>query len=213
MSANRKVYILGLTGGIASGKSEAAKHLSSLGAMCIDADAISRAMTAPGGPLLPAIREAFGDEVFDEEGNLNRRALADVVFADPMQRRLLDSVTHPAIQKAMMDDVERAEEEGKPLVVLNVPLLFETGMDALCDETWLISLDRDKQIERLMERDGLTREQAIARIDSQMTLEDKESRATEIIDNRKSLDKLKNELSSLYAALEKKLHKLEIENE
>lgn len=211
MSANRKAYILGLTGGIASGKSEAAKHLSSLGAACIDADAISRAMTAPGGPLLPALREAFGDEVFDEEGNLNRRALADIVFNDPMQRRLLDSVTHPAIQKAMMDDVERYEEEGKPLVVLNVPLLFETGMDALCDETWLISLDRDKQIERLMDRDGLTREQAVARIDSQMSLEEKESLATVIIDNRKSIEKLKSELTSLYTSLEKKLHKLENE--
>ena len=205
MSANRKAYILGLTGGIASGKSEAAKHLSSLGAACIDADAISRAMTAPGGPLLPALREAFGDGIFDEDGSLNRRALADIVFADPMQRRLLDSVTHPAIQKAMMDDVERYEDEGKPLVVLNVPLLFETGMDALCDETWLISLDRDKQIERLMERDGLTREQAVARIDSQMSLEDKEALATVIIDNRKS------ELTGLYTSLEKKLHKLENE--
>lgn len=211
MSANRKAYILGLTGGIASGKSEAAKHLSSLGAACIDADAISRAMTAPGGPLLPALREAFGDGIFDEDGSLNRRALADIVFADPMQRRLLDSVTHPAIQKAMMDDVERYEEEGKPLVVLNVPLLFETGMDALCDETWLISLDRDKQIERLMDRDGLTREQAVARIDSQMSLEDKESLATVIIDNRKSIEKLKSELTGLYTSLEKKLHKLENE--
>lgn len=211
MSANRKVYILGLTGGIASGKSEAAKHLASLGATCIDADAISRAMTAPGGPLLPAIYEAFGAEVFDEEGNLNRRALADKVFSDPMQRRLLDSVTHPAIQKAMMDDVERAEEEGKMLVVLNVPLLFETGMDALCDETWLISLDREKQIERLMDRDGLTKEQAEDRIDSQMSLEDKEALATEIIDNRRSIEKLKSELTGLYTALEKKLHKLENE--
>ncbi|MBQ1257231.1 MAG: dephospho-CoA kinase [Clostridia bacterium] len=211
MSANRKAYILGLTGGIASGKSEAAKHLSSLGAACIDADAISRAMTAPGGPLLPALREAFGDGIFDEDGSLNRRALADIVFADPMQRRLLDSVTHPAIQKAMMDDVERYEDEGKPLVVLNVPLLFETGMDALCDETWLISLDRDKQIERLMERDGLTHEQAVARIDSQMSLEDKEALATVIIDNRRSIEKLKSELTGLYTSLEKKLHKLENE--
>ena len=168
-------------------------------------------MTAPGGPLLPQLRKAFGDEIFDEEGNLNRRALADIVFSDPVQRRILDSVTHPAIQKAMMDDVERYEEEGRQLVVLNVPLLFETGMDALCDETWLISLDRDKQLERLMERDGLTREQASARIDSQMSLEEKEALATVIIDNRRSLEKLKSELTSLYASLEKKLHKLENE--
>ena len=211
MSANRKAYSVGLTGGIASGKSEAAKHLASIGARCVDADAISHMMTAPGGPLLPQLREAFGDEVFNEDGTLNRRALGDIVFNDPMKRRLLDSVTHPAIQKAMMDDVEKAEEEGELIVVLNVPLLFETGMDALCDETWLISLDYDKQLERLMERDDLTKEQAKARIDSQMSLEEKEAHATVIIDNRRSIDKLRNELTSLYNALEKRVQRLENE--
>lgn len=211
MSANRKVYIVGLTGGIASGKSEAARHLESIGARCLDADAVSRSMTAPGGPLLPALREAFGDGVFFDDGTLNRRALGDIVFGDPMKRRLLDAVTHPAIQKAMMDDVEKAEEEGVPIVILNVPLLYETGMDALCDETWLISLDYDKQLERLMKRDGLSREQAEARIHSQMPLEEKEAHATVIIDNRRTVEKMCAELTSLYNSLEKRLHRMENE--
>ena len=142
MSANRKAYIVGLTGGIASGKSEAARHLSALGACCVDADAISHALTAPGGALLGVIRETFGDEVFLPDGTLNRRALGEVVFNDPAKRLILDSITHPAIQKAIMDDIERAVAAGENLVFINVPLLFETGMDALCDETWLISLDR-----------------------------------------------------------------------
>ncbi|MBQ3078763.1 MAG: dephospho-CoA kinase [Clostridia bacterium] len=211
MSVNRKVYIVGLTGGIASGKSEAARHLESIGARCLDADAISRSMTAPGGPLLPKLREVFGDEVFNEDGTLNRRKLGDIVFSDPLQRRILDSITHPAIQKAMMDDVEKAEAEGVPIVILNVPLLFETGMDALCDETWLISLDYERQLERLVKRDGLTEEQAEARINSQMSLEEKEAHATVIIDNRRTVEKMCAELTSLYNALEKKLHRMENE--
>lgn len=212
MSANRKeVFIVGLTGGIASGKSEAARHLSTLGACCIDADAISHALTAPGGALLGVIRETFGDEVFLPDGALNRRALGEVVFSDPAKRLVLDSITHPAIQKAVMDDIERAAAEGESLVFINVPLLFETGMDALCDETWLISLDRATQAERLMARDSLTREQAEARIDSQMPLEEKERRATVVIDNRRSVEKLNSEVGNLYQALKKRVERMENE--
>lgn len=211
MSANRKAYIVGLTGGIASGKSEAARHLSALGACCVDADAISHALTAPGGALLGVIRETFGDEVFLPDGTLNRRALGEVVFNDPAKRLILHSITHPAIQKAIMDDIERAVAEGENLVFINVPLLFETGMDALCDETWLISLDRATQAERLMARDGMTREQAEVRIDSQMPLEEKERRATVVIDNRRSVEKLNSEVGSLYQALKKRIERMENE--
>lgn len=211
MSANHNIYIVGLTGGIASGKTEAARHLETLGATCIDADAISHRLTGENGALLPALREAFGDEIFHDDGSLNRRALGDIVFGDLMKRRILDGITHPAIQKAMMDEMNQAEQRGEPLVVLNVPLLFETGMDVLCDETWLISLNRETQLERLMARDGITAEQANARIDAQMSLEEKESRATVVIDNRKSLDKMLSELTSLFNALYKRVSKLENE--
>ena len=211
MSANRKIYVVGLTGGIASGKSEAARHLESQGATCIDADAISRRLTGENGELLPTLREVFGDEVFDADGTLNRRALAAIVFDDPVKRRTLDAVTHPAIQKAMMDEMDAAEANGDPIVFLNVPLLFETGMDALCDETWLISLDPERQKDRLMARDGLTAEEAQARIDAQMPLEEKEARATVVIDNRKSLDKMFSELTGLFNSLYKRVSKMENE--
>ena len=206
MSAN-KAYIVGLTGGIASGKSEAAKYLESLGAYCVDADEISRALTAPGGELLPGIRAAFGDEVFNGD-ELNRRALAELVFGNQDKLRLLDSVTQPAIQKAMMDEVEAAARGGAQLVVLNVPLLFETAMDALCDETWLIAVDADKQLERLMKRDGMDREHAEARIASQMPQEEKLKRANVVIDNNKSIDKMYAEIGGLYSALVKKVARL-----
>lgn len=211
MSVNRRIYVVGLTGGIASGKSEAARHLETLGATCIDADAISHRLTAENGELLPALRETFGEEVFFADGTLNRRALGETVFSDPIMRRQLDAIAHPAIQKAMMDEMKRAADDGDPLVFLNVPLLFETGMDALCDETWLISLDPERQKERLMARDGLTAEQADARISAQMPLADKEARATVVIDNRRSLDKMYSELTSLFNALYKRVSRMENE--
>lgn len=211
MSANRKAYIVGLTGGIASGKSAAAQHLQSLGAKCVDADEISHRLTAENGDLLPAIREAFGDGVFFEDGTLNRRALGEAVFGDPAQRLLLDNVTHPAIQKAIMDEVEAYESEGAAAVVINVPLLFETGMDALCDEVWLISLDPEIQKERLMLRDNLTEEQAEARIRAQMPLSEKEARASVVIDNRRTLEKTCSELTGLYNGLMKRLSRMENE--
>lgn len=211
MSANRNIYIVGLTGGIASGKSEAAKYLESQGAHCIDADAISHFLTGADGPLLTDIRREFGDEVFNGDGTLNRQALADLVFNDDDKRRILDGITHPSIQKAMLDEVEDAEKAGEKLVFLNVPLLFETGMDALCDETWLINTDPDLQLNRLMQRDGFDEEQAQSRVRSQMSAEDKQQRADLVIDNNKSLEKMLGELQSHYNSLIKRINKLDNE--
>ena len=104
MSVNRNIYIVGLTGGIASGKSEAAKHLESLGAHCVDADVISHFLTGADGPLLTDIRAEFGDKVFYPDGKLDRQALAEIVFNDEDARRRLDGITHPSIQKAMLDE-------------------------------------------------------------------------------------------------------------
>ena len=211
MSANRNIYIVGLTGGIASGKSEAAKFLENLGAHCIDADAISHFLTGEGGPLLTDIRAVFGDAVFCKDGMLDRRALAEIVFNNEEARRMLDGITHPSIQKAMLDEVEDAEENGEKLVFLNVPLLFETGMDALCDETWLINTDPDLQLSRLMQRDDLDEMQALSRVRSQMSAEEKQERADLVIDNNKNLEKMLNELQGHYNALLKRLNKLDNE--
>ncbi|MBR4429569.1 MAG: dephospho-CoA kinase, partial [Clostridia bacterium] len=178
---------------------------------CVDADAISRRLTSEPGETLDAIRAEFGDGVFDEDGALIRSKLADIVFGDPLKRKALDALTHPAIQKTMMDEVEQADKAGEKIVFLNVPLLFETGMDALCDETWLISCDEDMQLERLMERDSIDEAQAQARISSQMSLEEKTRRATVVIDNRGQLDRLYAQLSGLYQALVKKVNRLDRE--
>ncbi len=211
MSANRNIYIVGLTGGIASGKSEAARYLESIGAHCVDADAISHFLTAADGPLLSDIRREFGDGVFYEDGTLNRRALAETVFNDDDARRRLDGITHPSIQKAMLDEVEDAEKAGEKVIFLNVPLLFETGMDALCDETWLINTDPDTQLNRLMQRDGFDEKKANSRVSSQMSAQEKQQRADVVIDNNKNLEKMISELQSQYNSLLKRVSRLENE--
>lgn len=172
--------MLGLTGGIACGKSTVARHLESLGAVHIDADAISHALTAPDGAALGRIREVFGDGVFHADGTLDRRALGALIFSDEEQKRALEGILHPMVQHGMLSLADEAAREGKKVCVLNVPLLYETAMDCMCDEVWVVSLPLEKQIVRLMNRDRLTREQALARIHNQMPIEEKEARASHV---------------------------------
>lgn len=172
-----KPYVLGLTGGIACGKSYIAGALRQRGIPVLDADAISRSLTAANGEALPAVRAAFGDRVFDGE-LLNRRALGEVVFADPAARRQLESILHPLIIARMQRETQQC---GAALVAWDVPLLYETGMDAQCDEVWCASVPAALQIKRVMRRDHLSREQAQRRIASQMPLSQKRARADHIV--------------------------------
>jgi len=197
LSANKTV-IIGLTGGMGSGKSVVANVLVSLGATHVDADAISRSLTAKDGIALPAIREAFGDGVFNADGTLNRRALGDIVFADEGARHTLEGIIHPRVQCEALKQADAAKESGADAVILDVPLLFETGMDALCDVTWVIYADRETRVQRVMNRDGLSREQIEARIDNQMSDDERSTRATRVIENILSLDKLKSDVTNYY---------------
>lgn len=203
MLAN-KPYIIGLTGGIGCGKSEAAKCLKSLGAAHIDADGISRELTAPGGDALPAIREKFGDEVFCEDGTLDRAVLGRIVFASEPHRRMLEGIIHPLVQSRTLAEIEAAGARGDKVVILDVPLLYETGMDVLCDETWVVSAGPETQLSRVMQR-GLTAEQAQARIDSQMPAEERNAKATRIINTDRPVERTQAELTNLYHQLIKRL--------
>ncbi len=200
-----KPYVVGITGGIGSGKTAATDFLGEQGALVLDADVESRALTAENGEALPMIRERFGDAVFNEDGTLNRRALGDIVFADEEQRRALEGILHPMVQHRMIQKIRQAGQNGVPFLFLSVPLLFETGMDALCDETWCLSLSPEEQLERVMERDGLSRAEAAARIESQMPLEEKVRRANVVIRTNRSIDATRAELTSLLRDLIRRL--------
>ena len=199
----KKPYVIGLTGSTGSGKTEAAKYLESLGAARFDADEVSRAVTAPGGIALPAIRAQFGDEVFNPDGTLNRAALADIVFHSMPHRRALEGIIHPLVQRTLLERMDAAAAAGTKMAILDVPLLFECGMDALCDETWALYVDRDKQIERIVIRDGLTREAAEARIDSMMPTDRRNALATYAINTDQPMEKTRQILAQLYRQAER----------
>lgn len=174
---------IGLTGGIASGKSTVSAYLRRLGATVVDADELAREVVAPGTPGLRQVVAAFGEAYLDAGGALRRRALAARVFADPEARRRLDAIVHPLVARRLEEEVARARSRGERAVVLDVPLLFESGMDRMVDEVWLVAVPPAVQIARLRARDGLDEAGARARLASQMSLEEKLRRAHVVIWN------------------------------
>ena len=170
---------IGLTGSIACGKSTVSSFLRDSGYTVIDADAISHALTAPGGAALPAIRKAFGDGVFSGD-TLDRRALGSIVFADPVKRAQLNAILHPMILSSIYAALDESDAPEK-LVFADVPLLYECQMEAHFDRVWVVAAQEETQLDRLMTRDQLTKDEAISRIRSQMPLEEKCRRADAVI--------------------------------
>lgn len=206
MSAN-KPYIIGLTGGIATGKSTASRHLKGLGAFIVDADAISHSLMLPGGEAVEPVRAAFGEQFILEDGSVNRRALGQAIFPDMALRRTLEGIVHPLVQRITLEQIRAAQEAGEMIVILDVPLLFESGMDVLCDETWLITLSAKKQLQRLMDRDFCDEKTAMERINAQMPQEEKAQRATVVIENERTEDKLRSELTGLYNSTRRRVER------
>lgn len=203
-----KPYVLGLTGGIGCGKSEASAYLRQLGAKIIDADAISRDLTRKGGLAIPAIRNRFGDKIFKSADEIDRKALAGIVFNDVEAKHDLESILHPMIFSEIQIEIEKTDPKQK-VVVLDVPLLFETGMNALCDEVWTVSVPEKVQIERICFRDAAKREDAMARIANQMSTMERNARADLVIDTDRAIEDTRNELSKAYSGLICRLSKSE----
>ncbi len=178
--------VIGLTGSIASGKSLVTQILKELGAHVIDADIVSREVVQPGTAAWRQIRETFGPEVFNPDLTVNREVLADIVFGSPQQMDKLNAITHPGIVAKIKEEINifrRQKDEPSKVLVIDAPLLIETGLDRFVDEVWLIVIPEEMQIRRLMERDRLTREQAVERIYCQLPTEDKMKCAQVVIDN------------------------------
>lgn len=193
------MLVLGLTGGIACGKSTISLTLKELGAVIVDGDMLARELTAEGGAGLPDIRQAFGDGVFRPDGTLNRRALGAMIFADARARDRLDSIMQPLLLTLILRDIEAARQSDAAVCVLDMPLLYEKGLDRLCDRVWCAYTPRPAQLERLMTRDGFTREEAEIRLRSQLPPEEKAARADVVIDTSGPMDYTKECVISLYA--------------
>lgn len=196
---------IGLTGSIACGKSTVSAYLRTLGFAVVDADAISHALTAPGGAALPALHAAFGPSVFDGTA-LDRRALGQLVFADPAQRSRLNAILHPIINARIIRQLDRLDA-ADGFVFADVPLLYECGLDAHMDAVWVICASRETQIARLAARDGLSADQAKSRIDAQMPLEEKMRRAdARIYTDTSLLDTQRQVLALLHTLRERSHH-------
>lgn len=203
MKASRP-YLLGLTGGIASGKSHVSRKLSELGCPVIDADSISRALTSDGGPALPSIRRLFGDAVFYEDGALNRAALGALVFADQERLSALNGLLHPMVFEEINSLLEKMSDA--PLVVLEVPLLYETGADKSCDEVWTVFVPYQEQLRRLMRRNGLSEQEAARRIASQMPGLERNRLADRVIDASGPYPETEAQVIAYLNDLKRRLH-------
>ncbi len=192
------MYKIGLTGGIASGKSTILNWLKEKGVTFWDADQVAREVVAPGSEGLQALANHFGNDIVREDGSLNRPRLGEIVFQSPQKIEELDAIMHPLILRRMEEDTKQAEQQGVKTMIYDVPLLLETGWDGLMDEVWLVDTRPSVQLKRLMERDGFTKEAAKQRIASQMPLEEKRKKATYRIRNSSSLAVLEKHLNALW---------------
>jgi dephospho-CoA kinase len=189
--------VIGLTGGIASGKSTVSNILRELGAFIIDADAIAREVVAPGSPVLQKIVERFGPKVIQADGTLYRQRLGEIIFSDAEARKDLNRIIHPAIRKEMMVRRDVAIVNGEDLIVLDIPLLFESELEYMIDKVLVVYVPYAIQLERLMQRDGIDEALAIKKISSQIPLEEKKELGNAYIDNSKSVEETRAQLTKL----------------
>lgn len=191
--------IIGLTGSIGSGKSTVSKRLAALGARVLDADAVSRDLTRPGGEALLPITAAFGQGILGEGGALDRRALAAAVFSDAAARERLNAILHPLVLQNMQEQTEKIlANDPRPLVVWDVPLLIEAGWQGFCDAVWLVMAPEEVRVARILARDDCTREEALSRMRAQMGDSEKARFATHIIQNDGNFARLYARVDALY---------------
>ena len=189
--------VLGLTGGIGSGKSMVARMFAQLGADVIDADQLAREVVEPGQPALEEIAAAFGQEILLPDGRLNRSKLAGIIFADGGARARLNAITHPKIRERIDAEVA-ARRSGSGVLIVDIPLLYENARTATVETVIVVWVDPETQLRRLQERDGLTLEQARQRIAAQMPLDEKRARADLVIDNSGSRANTRRQVEAIY---------------
>ncbi|HHX42038.1 MAG TPA: dephospho-CoA kinase [Armatimonadetes bacterium] len=195
--------VVGITGGIATGKSTVAAMFQECGAALIDADALSRAAVVPCQPAYHAVVAQFGTSVLRDDGTLDRRALGALVFRDAEARRRLEEIIHPHVVQAIQRQLVewRASPSPPRLVVVEIPLLYEAGLEEMVDTVVVVSSEQATQLQRLITRTGLAPEEAMLRIAAQMPLSEKEARAAHVISTEKPLHAVREEVCKLYEEL------------
>ena len=199
--AARRVPVIGLTGGIGSGKSTVADLLVERGAALVDTDRIAHELTAPGGAAIGPIRDAFGGTVIAPDGRMDRAAMRALAFSDPDARRRLESILHPLIRERTTQDIESAARAGAPYVIVAVPLLVESGdWRGRYDRVLVVDCPPEVQVERVMRRNALPREQIDAIIAAQASRTQRLDAADDVIDNGGAPDALPAQIDRIHAA-------------
>ena len=182
--------IVGLTGGISSGKSTVSSYLKQLKIPVIDADEVARKVVEPNSQGAREIRKTFGSDVFEEDGSLNRQKLGALIFSNAENRQKLDDLLQPLIKIMILDEIEEYRQKGENMIVLDLPLLFEKQYEELCEDIIVVYIPKELQLERLMRRNQYTKQEALSRIDSQLSIEEKRKRATVLLDNQGTVQQL-----------------------
>jgi dephospho-CoA kinase len=194
--------IIGLTGGIATGKSLVAEMLKEMGAKIIDTDQLSREITEVGSPVWYEILGVWGKEILNPDNTINRKKLAEIVFSNPLELKKLNQITHPKIFEKLKEKIKNYTE--KDIVVVVIPLLIETGTQDFVDEVWVVVASEENQIKRLIERDNMSKEEAILRIKTQLPNEEKIKYAHRVIENNSTIEFLKEQVKYCFEELKKK---------
>jgi dephospho-CoA kinase len=191
--------ILGLTGGIASGKSTVSEMLSKKGYTVIDADLAARKVVEVGQPAYLAIVEEFGRSILHKEDDtINRAKLGDIVFHNEEMRKKLNGIVHPAVRGLMLSEKDQAIESGKNTIIMDIPLLYESDLTWMVDRTIVVYVDEETQLSRLMKRNQFTEQEASSRIASQFPLEDKIGLADAVINNNGTIEQTEEQLEKIF---------------
>ena len=192
------MIVVGLTGGIGTGKSEVARILQELGAVIINADQVGHEAYIPHAEPWQAVVDAFGEDILQPNGEIDRRALGGIVFADPEQLALLNQIMHPRMARMVAQRIEQYRGESESVVVVEAAVLFEAGWDTLVDEVWTTESPVEIVIARLEARNGLSEEEVRKRINSQMSAEERSSRATVVVENAGDLSTLESTVKAFW---------------
>jgi dephospho-CoA kinase len=189
--------VIGLTGGIASGKSTVSTMLKEMNITVVDADIEARHAVMKGEPAFFKIIEEFGADILLDNGEIDRQKLGSIIFHQAEKRQMLNEIVHPEVRKRMINQAENAQKNGEAVVVLDIPLLFESKLTYMVDKTLLVYVDAETQLQRLIARNNLSVEDAEARIRSQLPLSDKVKLADAVIDNNGSIEDTKKQLNQV----------------